>query len=88
MIPLFWFAAQRCQCLGDFSFQNYSINALDMYCRNKTWETLPSGYDGNMQPIKIVVPDKTRCGSLDPLEMDLDKSCSCWQTNGEGACKF
>ena len=37
MIPFLYFPALRCQCLGDFSNRNYSINALDMYCRNETW---------------------------------------------------
>ena len=45
-------------------------------------------YDAiTQQPLNMVVPDKTRCGSLDPLEMDKDKKCNCWQTSGEGSCK-
>ena len=123
LIPLLYFPALRCQCLGDFSNRNYSINALDMYCRNETWpemvnissfldkrfqrfnrnkkntnfyfskifQVMPSGtaFDQNtIEPLDMIVPYKTRCGSLDPLEMSEETKCNCWQTSGEGSCKF
>ncbi len=80
--------AQRCQCLGDFKSKNYSIEALDMFCRNDTWDVMPSIHrDENQKQLDVVVPSKVRCGSTDPLEMNVTNQCSCWPTAGEGASK-
>ena len=52
---------------------------------------MPSGtaFDQNtMKPLDMIVPYKTRCGSLDPLEMSEETKCNCWQTSGEGSCKY
>ena len=78
-------SAQRCQCLGDFKVRNYSISALDMFCRNDTWMYLPSVQrDSNQKQLDAVVPNKTRCGSTDPLEMNEATKCYCWPTEGKG----
>ena len=84
-----FFSAQRCQCLGDFANRNYSINSLDMYCRNDSWIVLPSAErDENQKQLDTVVPSKVRCGSEDPLEMNITTKCHCWPIAGEGSSTF
>ena len=58
---------------------------------HKIFQVMPSGtaFDQNtMKPLDMIVPYKTRCGSLDPLEMSEETKCNCWQTSGEGSCKY
>ena len=64
--------------------------ALDMYCRNDTWRVMPSIVRDPTTgiPLDQVVPNKTRCGSLDPVEMTLNNTCHCWPKEGKGASKF
>ena len=81
---------QRCQCLGDFKLRNYSINALDMFCRNDSLhnEIMESIHrDDDQNKIPVINPSKVRCGSEDPLEMNITNKCHCWPTAGEGASK-
>ena len=39
------------------------------------------------EPIDQVVPNKTRCGSQDPVEMSADTKCYCWPKERRGARK-
>ena len=82
-------SANRCKCLGDYKVANYSIQALDLYCRNDTFKVMPSVYrdPATQEPIDQVVPNKTRCGSQDPVEMSADTKCYCWPKERRGARK-
>lgn len=76
--------------MGDFNAQNYSIQALRMFCRNDTWRVMPSIVRDpeTGEPLDQVVPNKTRCGSEDPVEMSLDNKCYCWPKEDKGASMF
>ena len=84
--------AKRCQCLGDFKKTSYATDALNLYCRNDTYQVLPGlSLDPNTkQPLEQVVPSKTRCGSLDPVELTLENKCHCLPKDGLGSsrCNF
>ena len=67
------------------------ITKLQILIFLKKFQVMPSGtaFDQNtMKPLDMIVPYKTRCGSLDPLEMSEETKCNCWQTSGEGSCKY
>ena len=89
--------AKRCQCLGSLKRPKYSIGALDLFCRN---DTSPVNKDGdtyrtmdslarmaNGTALAQIVPNKTRCGNLDPVEMNITDKCYCLARNGQGAGK-
>ena len=40
------------------------------------------------EPLDQIVPNKTRCGSLDPVEMNLNNTCHCWPKDGKGSSKI
>ena len=59
-------------------------------CRNDSYLTLP-GIERNPETgeaILQVVPNKTRCGSEDPVEMSPDNKCYCWPKENRGSCKY
>lgn len=40
------------------------------------------------EPLDQVVPNKTRCGSLDPVEMSPDNKCYCYPKEEKGASTY
>ena len=91
------FSAKRCRCLGEFNRRNYSRDSLDMFCRNDTegsggkesgpiyqvMDSLVKNMTGSYIP--QIVPNKTRCGNLDPVEMNETNKCFCLSKDGKGA---
>ena len=85
------FSAKRCKCLGSFSSPAQSLAALDDYCRasfNTGYDVMKSGRERDAvthEYVDLVVPEKSRCGSLDELEIKAENECKCESKNGEGA---
>ena len=92
------FAAKRCQCLGSFNRRNYSRDALDMFCRDdrtplnpdsptyQVMDSLVKNATGSYIP--QIIPNKTRCGNLDPKEMNITEKCYCLAKDKKGAGRF
>ena len=91
-------AAKRCQCLGSFNRRNYSRDALDMFCRDdrtplnpdsptyQVMDSLVKNATGSYIP--QIIPNKTRCGNLDPKEMNITEKCYCLAKDKKGAGRF
>ena len=101
MISIFLFhliSAKRCQCLGSFNRRNYSRDALDMFCRDdrtplnpdsptyQVMDSLVKNATGSYIP--QIIPNKTRCGNLDPKEMNITEKCYCLAKDKKGAGRF
>ena len=71
-----------CQCLGGFLKREHSLRALDSYCRREAYRIAdrPKEVGGRQ-----VYPEKSRCGSLDPILMRLDQKCQCLTKDVQGA---
>ena len=90
-------AALRCRCLGSFQRKHYSTNALDKFCRNDTTSQKQTGpmyqlmnsleKNETLHYLPQIVPNKTRCGNLDPVEMNETNKCYCLSRDKEGAGK-
>ena len=91
-----FYLAKRCRCLGEFKRRSYSRDALDKFCRNDTvpgvkesgpiytiMDSLERNATGSFIP--QIVPNKTRCGNLDPVEMNDTNKCYCRSKDGKGA---
>ena len=87
---LFFFTADTCKCLGEYRVENYSISALDLYCRNDTYIVMESIARDPVtkDPLQQIVPNKTRCGSTDPLEMNEETKCYCYTKDDRGSSKL
>lgn len=96
----FTYLAKRCQCLGSFNRRNYSLDALDMFCRNDTtprnpgsptYRVMDSLVSNSTAPpmgfLPQIIPNKTRCGNLDPVEMNITNKCYCLVKDKKGAGK-
>ena len=70
--------------------ENYSISALDLYCRNDTYIVMESIARDPVtkDPLQQIVPNKTRCGSTDPLEMNEETKCYCYTKDDRGSSKL
>ncbi len=81
---------KRCVCLGNLETPEMATKALDLYCRNETLDkgkVMPSlDYDADGKEIPVFVPDKTRCGTLDPLDIDnMENKCKCYPKDDKGS---
>ena len=97
MVYAFLYIAKRCRCLGSFKRRHYSTSSLDKFCRNDTsvvkkngpmyqvMDSLVKNMTGHYIP--QIVPNKTRCGNLDPVEMNETNKCYCLARDKEGAGK-
>ena len=73
--------------MGSFKKRNYTRRALDQFCRDDrtaqnldgpTYTVMDSGFKmRNGTAWKQIVPNKTRCGNLDPVEMNVTDKCYC-----------
>ena len=80
----------RCQCLGDFDQPAISSQILDMYCRDEPYSVMKSGrivYPGTADYVDLVVANKTRCGSYDPVDLKEENKCHCTGKDEKGASK-
>ena len=91
------YLAKRCRCLGSFKRRHYSTDSLDKFCRNDTSIEKPGGPTYRVMPSLVtnatghyvpqIVPNKTRCGNLDPVEMNETNKCYCSSKDKDGAGK-
>ena len=81
------FVARRCQCLGEMQGKDLARQALDMFCRNVSYAIGNTGVRDafTREDIIQIVPNKTRCGSNDPIDMQDHTQCKCLSKEGKGA---
>ena len=76
--------------MGEYKEENFSISALDLLCRNDTYVIKNSLHAPDKETNEIpqqIVPNKTRCGTSDTLEMIEDNKCYCLTKEGLGSSK-
>ena len=77
--------------MGEYKVKNFSISALDLHCRNDTYIIKNSLHAPDKETNEIpqqIVPNKTRCGTSDPLEMIEENKCYCYTKEERGSSKI